>query len=116
MREIDHCGKLGELADVTRPAGGCVSYTPTRRERFLRWFGYNRAKWPEIPPVVEETCPVWGASVTRITFSIWDRILLLFSGCLVVETRHQFQHDPGQIYTASEAFVKWRHDNFPEGK
>lgn len=89
---------------------GAMEYRPPIGKRILRRIGYDCAKIPEVPPVVEQSLPVWGASTTKVKFSIWDRVLILFSGCVQIETRHQFQHDPGKIYTVSEAWVKWRHD------
>lgn len=96
--------------EPVRSYDGVMEYRPSIGERILRRIGYNHTKIPEVPPVVEQSLPVWGATVAKVNLSKWDRILLLFSGCLRIEIRHQFQHDPGQVYTASEACVKWRHD------
>lgn len=64
-----------------------MKYRPNWRERLCRRLGY-RYHLAELPDGIESEMPGWMMTNGSIRFSIADRIRLLFSGELRIETRH----------------------------
>lgn len=66
---------------------GAIEYQPTRRERFWRALGF-RYHLTDLPDGIDKEFPGWMMTKSFIQFSFRDRLRLLLTGRLFLDTRH----------------------------
>lgn len=76
-----------------------MEYRPNWRERLCRRLGY-RYHLAELPDGIEDVMPGWMVTNSVIHFSMADRIRLLFSGELRMETRHALDAKVDDVISA----------------
>jgi hypothetical protein len=84
---------------------------PWSRRMWGRLFPVKHCFLPDAPPEYAD-CVV---TTTICTFGFWDRIRILFSGVLVVQTKTVTQCVVGKTITAGESYPGLRCRDLPHG-
>lgn len=81
-------------------------YRPTVGERIVKWLGFRHAYQPR--PDETEEFPSYICTVTRINISFLDRMRILISGKVHVETISQTDVEVRAARSQSSTGVPWR--------
>ncbi|MDE2105839.1 MAG: hypothetical protein KGL39_51935 [Patescibacteria group bacterium] len=89
---------------MTNTHGGFIQeYRPPLIERFWRWAGFRHPYVRRPDETVE--FPSYMVSRAVVNLSVADRLRVLISGRVCVETVHRVQTDPGEVLSISDAKV-----------
>lgn len=97
-------------ADELTYDAGYMAYKPTRRQRLLKWLGFDRDVDLSYPEDIAVTLPCGVAGVIVTSLDIRDRVRVLMTGKVRIDLRHQCENDPGKVWTRAQVSVRWDDD------